>query len=189
MAAICGFLASTMYSRGESSKDPISETAIYYVPQTVAWTTAEQRTGSSVLQHYDSGRAGSIIARVGSDSISLVSYLGEPLPSRNHIDPAKLDVKELGALSPKRLYEYVRTYRLQLAQGGQYWKDPTWRQIGLDVAQTLSLVVEVKQLASILINSAQASEEETTEKLGSHLQKSADYGLNNCQLLEREWRR
>lgn len=157
-SAICGFIRSRMSETGESKKDDPKTTALYYLPQksAVPLTPSDLNV---VVKNYDEARAASLAARLNlTPSIYLVTYAGAPLPARPRPNDERLDVVEIGGLSPVRTYQYVRAYRDQLSPGGEYWKTRTLRQVGIVVAEQLSLVNHIKQVAGYLVTSAQASE-------------------------------
>lgn len=116
-------------------------------------------TIKTATANYDDARAASYAARMNlPPSIYLITYVGEPLPSRPTASDEKLDIVELGGLSPVRVYQYVRAYRDQLTPGGEYWKTRTLRQIGIDVADKLSLINQIKTVSNYVFKSAQAME-------------------------------
>jgi hypothetical protein len=161
-SAVCGFVKSRMSETGDSTRDDPKTTALYYLPQRFQ-KQGEMELVSATIKaataNYDDARAASYAARMSlPPSIYLITYVGEPLPNRPTASDDKLDIVELGGLSPTRVYQYVRAYRDQLTPGGQYWKSRTLRQIGIDVADKLSLVNQVKTISSYMLKSAQAME-------------------------------
>lgn len=158
-AAICGFARSRMSSTGDSNKDDPRTTALYYIPQKTGAYRSMPLQLKVAIQSYDEARAASLAARLNlAPSIYLITYIGEPLPTRPKPDDNRLDVVEIGGLSPRRVYQYVRAYRDQLSPGGEYWRTRTLRQIGIVVAEQLSLVNHIKEMAGYLITTAQAAE-------------------------------
>lgn len=173
-SAICGFIGSATSPFGSSAVDATrgsptdlvsirpEDTALYYLPQRSDVADLRRYGARAATANYDDERARAFTARLAlPDSLYLISYAGEPLPFRARPDAANLDVVEIGGLSPRRVYEYVRAYRLQLAPGGPYWRSRTTRQIGIVVAEQLSLVQRVKEMAGYLSISAQASNRES----------------------------
>lgn len=157
-SAICGFLRSGMSETGEPTRDDPKATALYYLPQKSVVPLTHWDL-DLVVKNYDAARAASLATRLNlPPSIYLVTYVGAPLPARPRPTDDRLDVVEIGGLSPTRTYLYVRAYRDQLSPGGEYWKTRTLRQVGIVVAEQLSLVNHIKQMAGYLVTSAQAAE-------------------------------
>lgn len=157
-SALCGFVASRMSATGDRDRDERRATAAYFLPQksnidVIAVPLA------TVSRNYDDARAASIASRFSlAPSIYLISYVGMPLPQRPEANDQRLDIVELGGLSPTRVYQYVKSYRDQLAPGGEYWKSLTLRQVGIVVAEQLSLINRVKTMSSYVFKSAEAAE-------------------------------
>jgi hypothetical protein len=170
-AAICGFLGSEASRSGNPERDNPYSTALYYLPQVkyLPRTGPVGREGApslaTVVDNYDKGRARGLAAKVGGlpRGIYLVTYIDEPLPSA--LNPEKLEVVEIGGLSPKLLYEYVIEYNNQFAPGGGYWRTPTARQVGIRVAQMLALVTQAKRISEVLDMSAIADPSKVDEAL------------------------
>lgn len=157
-SAICGFVASRMSATGDRDKDERRSTAAYYLPQKSNLDVSAAPL-ATVSRNYDDARAASIASRFSlAPSIYLISYVGVPLPQRPEANDQRLDIVELGGLSPTRVYQYVKSYRDQLAPGGEYWKTRTLRQVGIVVAEQLSLVNRVKTMSSYVFKSAEAAE-------------------------------
>jgi len=147
-----------MSATGDRDRDERRSAAAYYLPQKSNLDVIAAPL-ATVSRNYDEARAASIASRFSlAPSIYLISYVGMPLPQRPEANDQKLDIVELGGLSPTRVYQYVKSYRDQLAPGGEYWKARTLRQVGIVVAEQLSLINRVKAMSSYVFKSAEAAE-------------------------------
>lgn len=174
-AAVCAVLHSQASPSGGARRIDPAKTALFYVPQIARLPASSIRSSVNVLANYDSERAQGLLSSVRqSAGIYLVSYLGGPLPREPRGDDMNLLIDDVGGLSPDRLYKYIKEYRLRLAQGGTGWQEMTLRQMGIVVAEQLSLTHKLVRVAGYLVSQALAKED------GGSLSVSEDVLPRQC---------